>query len=611
MTRGVRFPSTSLSAVLTHSLRLRPVAQQGQPDGQLYLARQVEVQPVFNREFIAQLSDGSSRSITLPRPPVLTLSSSTVASANLLSLEQLVGTDSHQRPTSAALADGTSIDGTTRPSAPHLPTLFDRADRAEALEDLETALVSAVKSGDTAVIGEVLALLVPGEGAAGKGGKNVSGEPKSPVARILWRAALEEKGEETVDGQEKAEGAAIPQGLLDFSFVDDINGRTALHEVRRGPFPPNLLFEEVITDFKHSSPCTQSASAGRLPLVLACLEKGLSLAQADVYGRQPLHYAAMNGHSLVCRTLLAAGASPSTPDLDGYSPIIYSITHGWTTVVETFLSAGVSCDGIAPGTAGSTTQSDDLNALSLACQYGHEAIARLLLERGAKVIPNPAGYYPQHLAAREGHSGVLRLLVTHYEQSNDEPGIDVPDKYSQATPLSHAASEGHAESVEVLLAAGSDVHSVDEFKRTPIHYAAWQGHVECVNLLIDHGATRPGGMEIEQTVAEETAQASASVSTLGVDPLEGAFSLFSSVPSRARPLKQRIPQTASTPRIFPPFPSRLPSFPSASMAITTSRTSTSSTLPSATPTRLALPSPPLFVSSTSRVTRTQRPSNSS
>ncbi|GAA5848597.1 hypothetical protein JCM8547_004567 [Rhodosporidiobolus lusitaniae] len=439
--------------------------QQGQPDGQLYLARQVEVQPVFNREFIAQLSD--------------------VAAANLLSLEQLVGTDSRRHNAAATLADGTSIDGTVS-SAPHLPTLFDRADRAEALEDLEAALVSAVKAGDRTVVEEVLGLLVPSGGA---------GEPNSPVTRILWRAALEEQEcEEVVEGQRSA--GAIPQALLDFSFVDDINGRTSLHE---------------------------SASAGRLALVVACLEKGLSVAQADVYGRQPLHYAAMNGRALVCRTLLAAGASASTPDLDGYSPIIYSIMHGWTAVVETFLAAGVPCDGASAPAAAAVPkqQTDDLNALSLACQYGHEAIARLLLDRGAKVIPNPAGYWPQHLAAREGHAAVLDLLVAHYESTGAEPGIDVPDKYSQATPLSHAASDGHAACVQTLLRAGSDVHAVDEFKRTAIHYASWQGHIECINLLIDAGATRRGvGAEPEQVEMEEAPQASASVSTIGVDPLE-------------------------------------------------------------------------------------------
>ena len=65
----------------------------------------------------------------------------------------------------------------------------------------------------------------------------------------------------------------------------------------------------------------------------------------------------------------------------------------------------------------------------------------------------------------------------------------MPDKYSQATPLTHASSEGHAESVNVLLQAGSNVHARDEFRKTPIHYAAWQGHIDCINLLLAAGAT--------------------------------------------------------------------------------------------------------------------------
>lgn len=235
----------------------------------------------------------------------------------------------------------------------------------------------------------------------------------------------------------------------------------------------------------------------------------------------------MNGHALVCRTLLSAGASPVTSDLDGYSAIIYSITNGWTDVVETFLESGVSFEPTPPppsATADSTptltsTPTEDLNALSLACQYGHQAIARLLLERGAQILPNPAGYWPQHLAAREGHAGVLELLV---EATRGFSGIDVADKYSQATPLSHAASEGHVDSVRVLLKAGSDVHAQDEFRRTPIHYAAWQGHIEIVNLLLAAGATLEhqdqNGKQRE--MSEDKGEATASVSTMAVDPLE-------------------------------------------------------------------------------------------
>ncbi|KAK4053696.1 phosphate system positive regulatory protein pho81 [Microbotryomycetes sp. JL201] len=392
--------------------------EQGEHDGQLYLARQVEVQPVFNREFIAELSD--------------------VASANLLSLDNLTGGDGKRRGPEA-LADGTGIENGMAGASVWTMDL-ERSDTAEALEDLEHALVVAVHAGDQTAAKEILRILLPPSAT----------EVRAPVSRILWRAVLEE-AESKID--EAAREKLIPTSLLDFNFVDDINGRTGLHE---------------------------AASAGRLALVQECLDKAVPVVQADVYGRHPLHYASINGHADVCQILVNAHADPKIIDLDGYSSITYAITNGRTDVVKTFMDQGVSCEAPASSTP------EDLNALSLACEYGHDGIAQLLLDRGAKILPNQAGYWPQHLAAREGHAGVLRILV---DASRGFSGIDVPDKYSQATPLTHAASEGHADCVNVLLKAGSDVHARDEFRRTPIHYAAWQGHIDCVNLLLAAGAT--------------------------------------------------------------------------------------------------------------------------
>lgn len=233
------------------------------------------------------------------------------------------------------------------------------------------------------------------------------------------------------------------------------------------------------------------------------------VSQADVYGRQPLHYAAINGHASVCQLLLTSGADPTVADLDGYTPIIYSITNGRDSVVQTFIDEGVNFE-----TPISTNE--DLNPLSLACQFGHEDIAKKLLQRGAKILPNPAGYYPQHLAAREGHAGVLRLLV---EATRGFSGIDIPDKYSQATPLSHASSEGHAESVNVLLQAGSNVHARDEFRKTPIHYAAWQGHIDCINLLLAAGAT-VAAAPISPEFLQPDGIATGSMSSADIDPMD-------------------------------------------------------------------------------------------
>jgi CDK inhibitor PHO81 len=421
------------------------------------------VQPVFNREFIAELSD--------------------VASANLLSLDNLLGSDSEGRKRRGAesLADGTGIEGYNGTSSSNWTMEIEQADSAEALEDLEHALVLAVRARDQETVDRLLAALTsPGNAAA----RATTIESRSPVSRILWRAILEDSpavptvqtsstiiavGPVTTAAPVPTTTAnpsatttttpgiqlypsAIPTSLLDFTFVDDINGRTSLHE---------------------------AAIAGRLYLVKICLEKGVKLSQADVYGRHPLHYAAINGHAQVCKLLIASGADPTIADLDGYSPIIYSVTNGRGSVVQTFIDQGVSFETPA-------LTNEDLNPLSLACQFGHEDIARLLLQRGAKVLPNPAGYYPQHLAAREGHAGVLRLLV---DATRGFSGIDIPDKYSQATPLLHASSEGHAESVNILLQAGSDVRAKDEFRKTPIHYAAWNGHIDCINLLLAAGAT--------------------------------------------------------------------------------------------------------------------------
>lgn len=422
---------------------------------------------------------------------VLIESTLTVASANLISLENLVGGEGKRRGPEA-LADGMGIDANGTGSRTALWTMdIERSDSAEALEDLEHALVVAIKGRDQTAVKEILRILLPPSQT----------EVRAPVSRILWRAVLEEptakeeqqqaaapvsNGDTSTaaqrQSQAEASGAAIPLSLLDFSFVDDINGRTSLHE---------------------------AASAGKLLLVQACIEKGVPVTQADVYGRHPLHYAAINGHADVCRVLISAAADPAILDLDGYSAIIYAITNGRTPVVQTFIDQGVSFEAPA-------STNEDLNALSLACQFGHEDIARLLLQRGAKILPNPAGYWPQHLAAREGHAGVLRLLV---EATRGFSGVDVPDKYSQSTPLTHAASEGHAESVNVLLQAGSNVHAKDEFRRTPIHYAAWQGHIDCVNLLLAAGATAESTLSPELPNLDNAA-ATGSMSSVDMEPMD-------------------------------------------------------------------------------------------
>lgn len=177
------------------------------------------MQPVFNREFIAELSD--------------------VASANLLSLENLLGSESGSKRRGAeSLADGTGIEGYGASDAVWTMDL-EQGDSAEALEDLEHALVLAVKAGDQSTVNDLLkTLLAPGNARG-------SADLRSPISRILWRAVLVEdrpypstpapqvndNGTEAAPNGLLTTDGAIPTALLDFTYVDDINGRTSLHEV--------------------------------------------------------------------------------------------------------------------------------------------------------------------------------------------------------------------------------------------------------------------------------------------------------------------------------------------------------------------------------------------
>ncbi|KAG9317170.1 cyclin-dependent protein kinase inhibitor [Chiua virens] len=337
---------------------------------ELYLARQVEVQPVFNRQLIADFSD--------------------IVAASLLDLTDL--------------STGLKFEGSAAQGVLDFQLSIERNMYSGPFREFEFDLRKAVENSDEASIKDLVRhsdILGSQEG----------GKPN--VTRVLWKVIVDAP---TSLADLILDSVGVP---FDFGFIDDINGRTCLHE---------------------------AAAAGYLRLVNLCLEKGSQREKLDVYGRSALHYAAMHGHAAVCKRLLEAGVPPART------------RHGQ-------LLPGRICD------------SQSLEPLSLASQYGHADVVSLLLKGGAKCTPNSNGEYPVHLAAREGHVEVCKLLL-------DQEGWDLPDKYHEWTPLFHAARNGHSPCLSVLLQAGARVDRTDELDHQAIHYAAWHGHRACVDLLL-------------------------------------------------------------------------------------------------------------------------------
>ena len=54
----------------------------------------------------------------------------------------------------------------------------------------------------------------------------------------------------------------------------------------------------------------------------------------------------------------------------------------------------------------------DGSPLHIACQYGHEAVVKALVDAGANVnTVNKHGWAPLHIACQYGHEAVVKALV--------------------------------------------------------------------------------------------------------------------------------------------------------------------------------------------------------
>lgn len=129
-----------------------------------------------------------------------------------------------------------------------------------------------------------------------------------------------------------------------------------------------------------------------------------------------------------------------------------------------------------------------------ACMFGHEEIARLLLQACVDVIDNLATTYlnpnplsPLHWAVvgPEGHEGresVVRTLLGFGAE------VDIRDRAGR-TPLLLACYRGYKEVVEVLLEFGAEVNILQTYEEmTPLHAAIANGHFELLRPLLHCGA---------------------------------------------------------------------------------------------------------------------------
>ena len=146
------------------------------------------------------------------------------------------------------------------------------------------------------------------------------------------------------------------------------------------------------------------------------------------------------------------------------------------------------------------TSVDQYNETPLhrAARKGHSAVAEVLLSKGRTVlikseeavslvrwlgVVSHEGYQAIHLAAMNGHVGVLKLFSVHIS-------IDITTSHRE-TPLMLAAARGHVSAIEWLVANGASLTSQTSdseggIPMDALKIAASCGHEEAAWTLFDY-----------------------------------------------------------------------------------------------------------------------------
>lgn len=269
------------------------------------------------------------------------------------------------------------------------------------------------------------------------------------------------------------------------------------------------------------TPLMVASGAGKAQIVALLLDAGADVLTLEPrMGATALHKAVQGGNCDVIMLLLEHGAfiDQQSPTL-GNTALMDAVLHKQLQAVKLLLAHGAKTtlrnhwnqtaldlardDGLKSIVSVIEEKErqdiEYLKQLSLitAAKLGDQQAVEQLIDSGA--IPDQRtplcgsmddDYTALGLAAREGHAGIVRLLLEAGSDPRQTVGL------MRGTPLHEAAFFGHAEVIEELSRfpegakiPGPDLNAQGDYNGlTALHDAVWHGHLEAARALVEAGA---------------------------------------------------------------------------------------------------------------------------
>ncbi|KAJ6211375.1 hypothetical protein PSV09DRAFT_2237532 [Bipolaris maydis] len=205
-------------------------------------------------------------------------------------------------------------------------------------------------------------------------------------------------------------------------------------------------------------------------------------------------------------------------DADGNTPLMLAITEGHQDIALVLLDRVVDCRG-QHGQPDADAECDNFAGqcpLSIAAQYGHKEVLRMLLSRAPSSVETEdyVSDTALSLAVENDNSDIVKILLEggtfstpttclrdHFVKFASDGATtfveivlqrklvhpDIQDTHGR-TALSQAAEEGHEMIIKLLLDTGKvDPDTKDKNGFTPLLYAVRKGHKGVVKQLLDTG----------------------------------------------------------------------------------------------------------------------------
>lgn len=375
---------------------------------ELYLSRAVEVQPCFNREVIADLSDRAT-------------------------------TDSLEL---ADWSEGQIVDLIS--GIETIPTHASLQYVADS--EANSHLVEAAKTGNLSRLRELLARL----GLAGIG--------RLRATRSFYYAISESPDESL--------RPFLESGLLDFSYHDGVNGRNCLHEAAIYGRETVLKAcieggaEPASQDMYGRTPLHYACTFGRMmmiePLLLACIAV-IDLPDHDNY--TPLVHAVAHEHVSCVEQLISRGAKVEPSTEVEHVPLNLACQHGSIPIVRLLLQKKAAllpdAEGLYPqhqvARSGRAPQllsilqdhgadldepdkGNQWTPLFYAASEGHEEVVQILLRLGVNVDKkDDRGKQSMFYAAWEGHTSITQILSNVTDGNRTTRGQTSSEAVSRST----------------------------------------------------------------------------------------------------------------------------------------------------------------------------------